>query len=313
MKPLFRDITLQEKFDQDGFLVLPMLSPQEIQVLSKLYEEVNPGELKRIYSNVYNRRDQKQNRHVGKVITDLFKPHIDQICMNHRIAGGSFLVKGVGSESASQLHQDFNNIDEREGISLSFWVPLENVNEHNGCLQVIPSSHKFFTTVRCLTKPSLFLEFDDELEPCLQPVPMKTGEVCIYAHNLFHGSKPNNSDHNRVAVVCSVFPEDSRNIHYYQESGDGKPIEIYETDDNFYYDNFPELIEGKRPQWYRNLGPIDFEPESLDRKAFFRKYRQEKGIPENTSVVIETLSEPKKMELFRWVTKNIQALIRLTQ
>lgn len=286
MQALLSDPKLQKQLSEDGFVVIPFLNKSEIQSLQDLFDQTRPEVVEGIYSNVYNGGQREQNLHIDQTIESTFQPYFDKHFQNCYMAACTYLVKGNNTASESQIHQDWNNIDETQNVSLSIWVPLIDVDESNGCLQVIPGSHDFFPTQRAITIPSIFIQFDEELDQYLKPVPMKAGEACIYAHNLFHGSKPNTGSQVRVSAVSGILPNDAKHIHYYQ--GEGTPenkIEVYEIDRYFYLDHLFSLINGQRPTQLKKIGEVDRLSMPVSKEQLYQKATIQKSVVEEVETV----------------------------
>ncbi|MFN7149886.1 MAG: phytanoyl-CoA dioxygenase family protein, partial [Microthrixaceae bacterium] len=205
------------------------------------------------------------NRRVDETIRRLFAEPAEQVFDRARLGGASFLVKGTGPDSASTPHQDWNNVEEDQTLSLSIWVPLVDVDESNGALQVIPGSHRCRPSVRSLDTPSLYLDFTDELEPHLRAVPARAGEAVLYAHNLFHGSRPNRSEEIRVSAVAGVTHEHSRLVHYRRAAGCAPDtFDVFEVESDFYFSGIPDMTAGRIPPTARPAGRVEVPHHQLE-------------------------------------------------
>ena len=78
---------------------------------------------------------------------------------------------------------------------VSLWIPLVDVAEDNGCLYVIPGSHKWN-----LLKGQVHTW--EEMEQRGQPValPMRPGDILLFSNLTFHASKLNSSNSVRWSV-----------------------------------------------------------------------------------------------------------------
>ncbi len=233
---MFKDTGNQRELDRDGAVCIPALNASQIAELTELYAEVKPVDATGIYSNIQD-QPASLNFRINAKLIDAFRPFIEQHFTNVKVAGSSFLVKHAGGHSQSQLHQDYTLVDESEFLSLSIWCPLVDVDLHNGCLQVIKGTHNMFRhTLRSLNMPSLYLEFDERLEEHLTAIPVKAGTAVVYAHNLFHGSKPNASDETRFAAVVALTPETAETFHVLKN---GENMDVLKVEDRFYCETVP--------------------------------------------------------------------------
>lgn len=211
----FINPTYQNNFDKDGYFVIPdFLDETQLNKVENLYKELGVDSLSGMYSNVLY-KDQLTNETINKSLVEIYEPSVKRHFLNYRIAGGSFILKGTGEDSVSRLHQDWNLVDENKFKSVFVWCPLVDVDETNGCLQVLPGTHKWFNSIRSINMPSVCISFDD-VKPLLTAVPVKKGAAVVFAHNLFHGSFPNKSNQLRPVGAVSIFTEGAQGIHYYK-------------------------------------------------------------------------------------------------
>ena len=260
----FRLSAHQQQYERHGFVTAPFLDHAALEELRRLWQDVGPAHVDGIYSNVHDLAPET-NRRVDETIRRLFAGPADALFADARLGGASFLVKGTGPDSASTPHQDWNNVEEDVTESLSIWVPLVDVDVSNGALQVIPGSHRTRPSIRSLDTGSLYLPFTDDLEPFLECVPALAGAAVIYAHNLFHGSKPNLTTSIRVSAVAGVTHVDSRLVHY-RRATDASPdcFEVYEVESDFYFSGIPDMTAGRIPRTARSVGRVEVPRHRLD-------------------------------------------------
>ena len=96
--------------------------------------------------------------------------------------------------SVVNWHQDIGFLDPEaeETFMVNFWLPLVDTDEVNGCLQVIPGSHKV-GRLPFKDNPEAILP---DAMPTGQPVtcPVPKGGVLLLQHRTVHRSGPNYSD-----------------------------------------------------------------------------------------------------------------------
>ena len=92
-------------------------------------------------------------------------------------------------------HQDQVVITEEadESEILTVWFPMVDATVENGCLQVVPGSHKNGLDMHCFTKTSKGIP-DDFVGDVRVPLPMKVGDVLFMNKLTRHGSLPNLSE-----------------------------------------------------------------------------------------------------------------------
>lgn len=234
---LFKSKKNNVQFEKDGFVVIPdFFAPDQIERLKTIYSSLHLDELKTIYTNIIDRHPDENNE-IALLLSQEFEKNIDEHFNNYTLVGGVFLVKGIGENSASKMHQDWNMVDETKYYSMGIWCPLIDVNETNGCIQVIPGSHRWFKSIRSHSMPSVIFKFE-EVNDYLTPVPLKKGDAVIFAHNLFHGSKPNTTNENRPAAYIGVISKEAQLIHYIKNEN---LITEIKADNQFFVENVQKM------------------------------------------------------------------------
>ncbi|MFM2031397.1 MAG: hypothetical protein RLZZ297_162 [Chloroflexota bacterium] len=94
------------------------------------------------------------------------------------------------------LHQDQYYLRVEPGTCVAAWLALDDCDEENGCLQVVPGSQHL--PVLCTTPADPTQSFTDVTVPVpahlsVVPVRMKAGDVLFFNGQLIHGSYPNTS------------------------------------------------------------------------------------------------------------------------
>ena len=92
---------------------------------------------------------------------------------------------------------------------MSVWVPLQDAYEANGCLRIVPESHKWgLQEHKNKSYGQCRLSMDEaEIQEILDkqavPVPVKAGSAVLFSALLWHGSKGNQTDAVRRAFITS--------------------------------------------------------------------------------------------------------------
>lgn len=104
-------------------------------------------------------------------------------------------AKPSGLMKATGWHQDQGvarpNADETDMITA--WIAITDANEDNGCLSIVPGSHKQGLTTHCtsngVTIPDVLID-----EAAVTPIPVKRGGVLLMHRRMQHSSTPNYSN-----------------------------------------------------------------------------------------------------------------------
>ena len=107
------------------------------------------------------------------------------------------------TNTAFPLHQDSQYYGPQTGhiLVISVWIPLVDVDEHNGCLHLIPGSHKWGLLPGARRADHNMVSFEDvEQRGTPVPEPMRRGDFLAFHNLTFHGSNVNQSDCVRWSV-----------------------------------------------------------------------------------------------------------------
>ena len=195
---------------------------------------------------------------------------LESVLNSYRCCFANFVSKvpqpdGPAGEVA--LHQDITFVDESRYQSLGLWCPLTDVDTTNGCLHVIPGSHRLNPGPRGSTVGFPYADLLPALTRKLQPVPMAAGSGLIFCQKLFHASQPNRGTAARVVVGALCAPREAQLYCYYADPASPGRMEVYEVDDLFY----TRYILQTRPKGVRRSGEIDYwyKPLTPERLAAF--------------------------------------------
>lgn len=272
---LFIDPNQQANFNTKGFCVLNnFLAEEQLERIDQLYQQLNIQELTEIYSNIKD-KETALNELIDKTLVEIYRPSLDKVFKAYRTGGGAFLVKGTGDSSVSSLHQDWNVVDENLYQSACVWCPLMDVDETNGCIQVVEGTHKWFNSLRSINMPSVCINFTD-VAKLLRAIPIKRGSAVVFAHNIFHGSLPNQTNTIRPAASVSVLSADANVIHYYKSDNHIHMLSA----EHFFNDTAHRLFENASalPN-LKVLKQIPYKKEDeVTYDGFMKKYRQKTGL-----------------------------------
>lgn len=93
------------------------------------------------------------------------------------------------------LHQDNRYLQAEPGTCMAAWLALEDIDDENGCLEVVPGTHGM--PMVCTEKADTTKSFSDVVinlpGMAAIPVHMNKGDVIFFNGSLVHGSGPNQS------------------------------------------------------------------------------------------------------------------------
>ncbi|MCB9204958.1 MAG: phytanoyl-CoA dioxygenase family protein [Flavobacteriales bacterium] len=242
MKAVFKDSQLQKQIESQGYVIVPLLSEEEVARLASVYNKYGANENSHEFYLSIWLEDEQLKSQVHDEIVNVIKDRCGQVLNDYKHLVSNFAVKYPGENSEFDLHQGINFVDESEFVSVTVWIPLQDVSEKNGCMRVVPGSHRFFEqSVRSQHYLSPFENIKDEIKSKYSvSLEMKAGHAWIFDHRLLHYSPVNQSQEVRLATLNIMTPSEAPVILYYKASNDhlSDSVEILEfLEDNYHLQN----------------------------------------------------------------------------
>lgn len=214
-----------ELYERDGYLVVPgLFSSPEIQALKTETAAIFRGERGEIEgllpidkhdtdADVLRRyvaihfphklsthiKDLLSHPNVIKVLQEIVSPNL-------KAMQSMLFVKGPG-KAGQAWHQDEFYIPTRDRSLIGVWIAIDDANSKNGCLWIIPGSHKSgYMMPRVPNNDKEFADVDtiDVSASTEQPIPVevKAGDVVFFNGYTLHSSRKNHTtDCFRTALV----------------------------------------------------------------------------------------------------------------
>jgi hypothetical protein len=232
-------VSAEEKarFEQDGFLVKRgLFGPAEIaEILDSFMQLAEGPAVSGLFEPVRSADENDPLKRYPRVM----QPHrrtdlpIGELSMRYMLDAriGSILAALFGEEPAASqtmfyykpagargqaLHQDNFYLRVAPGTCMAAWVAVDDTDEENGTLMVVPGSHRM--DVVCPEQADRTQSFSAEYVPVpdgLEQVPvlLKAGDTLFFNGSLIHGSYPNVSrDRFRRSFICHYLPKASTEV-----------------------------------------------------------------------------------------------------
>lgn len=233
-KRIFKDDDMQARFEKQGFLVVPFIDADEIAYLDKLFDELHPMLPNQGFVSGSYSPDIDYKKKASNEIVKVFSKHYERLFVNYQPFGAAFLFKMPSQNSELAIHQDWTIVDEEQYVALNCWVPLTDVNEQNGALQIVPGSHyDALKTLRAPTLPFFFSGNDDLVVKESIPMCVKAGEAVILNQSVIHYSPPNVSNKIRKAITAGVKSKGAAMEFNYNVPDKTDTVEVFEMPEDF--------------------------------------------------------------------------------
>ena len=259
MKSLFILPKVQNKFDEEGYVVLNLFSPNQIDNLIDITSIVDIQSVSDFFYSLIE-LPSSQNKQIHESISSVILPALDNIFINYRNIAASFLVKPGNTMSELMLHQDWCYTDETEYNTITCWIPLCDVNEDNGAVFLIPGSHKFIN-IRSASYPTeRILSSEIGNRNCL-PINLNVGQMLCFNPAIWHGSYPNKKNINR-SVVTTIIMSNEAPFLYFQKQND-QNCDVYELNDDCFENYLNKMAYGTLPDGLIKVRNINYKHEPI--------------------------------------------------
>ena len=228
------DVVLREEFERTGYtLVRGLFGTDEVDRLRDHYMEVRqrgPRSHDFAGHDSTDRDPLKRYPRMAQMhrwdemsLQWLIDPRIDEV-MTTLLGRSPYAVqtmvyfKPPGSRGQA-LHQDNFYLKADPGTCVAAWMALDRVDEANGCLEVVPGSHRW--PILCTEKADTTVSFTDVTVPLPStgsavPVEMEPGDVLFFHGALVHGSNPNvTTDRFRRALIGHYIQGEAERVAQY--------------------------------------------------------------------------------------------------
>ncbi|MFT5801439.1 MAG: hypothetical protein ACI956_001247 [Nonlabens sp.] len=262
-EPILRDKELNRRLFEDGYVTFPYLNNEEVQALKNLFwENHSEEEVEGLYVSSHY-KNKETVKYLSDSIHSIFKSANERYVENGMTLGGTFISKPGNQTEVLHPHQDWSIVDESRFRSFTIWVPLSDVDESSGCMYVLPGSNNTMRGYRHVTIPSLFGQIYDTVWPHMKSIRLKAGEAIIFDHAIGHASKPNTSDHVRIAATHSLISKDPDMRFYWNNNG---TVEEFVGENEYYNTEFAKTGPGH----LEKIRDLDFEIHQLSKEEFYK-------------------------------------------
>lgn len=212
MKPS-TPLSLHDQYEQNGYCIIRNVideallneTREHVAWLIRKYPHKRPEDLSNdlVMDDPFRFRLVKDPRLLA-IVEQFIGPNI-------ALFGSHCLCKPPGDGQRVQWHQDgsYWPLDPMELVSL--WLAVDDSVRENGCMRVIPGTHK-----RELTKLEIHNIFTQGMADSLVDesravdIELRAGDVSIHHPNVIHGSNANTSTRRRCGIVIRYIPTTTR-------------------------------------------------------------------------------------------------------
>lgn len=277
MRNVFHDPALQKQFDKDGYVCLPFISPEKVEMLKQAFFDTLPksggqlgaDDVKNGHTITYDFTFIDKNPEYKKLVFDIivkeFEQEYSKVLDNYKPIIANFIRKKTDGGEVP-LHQNWAFVEETKYTSVSIWCPLVDSTVENGTLQVVPGSHKRFGLQRGPKVPWELEGIKNEIiNDYLIPLETKAGDCVILDDSIVHYTAINKTPGLRLTIQLILIPADTYSVHYDLKSSNDSEVSVLEVDHDFYMKFNPWMEPGnvktirKEKFEFKPMSTADFE------------------------------------------------------
>ena len=253
---IFKDDRLNKEFIEEGYVKFQLFNNDDcskIKKEAKKFVHEHPKLNNEIWSIPSPLNTDEESEKLHSFFQNLTEEKVyDHLSGDYDFFYSNLLIKNQRSTDFF-WHADLSVYNlKSNNTSINIWAGIEKTTKKNGCLRVIPRSHKlsfdyeafpfspFGHTPRSL---NLKAEYDKLINKYAIDVPLKKGEVIIHHHSLIHASHPNNSYFKkRIAYKISLNPKGVDFFEVAHFNKEKKKLLIYGVQKEVLYPNLSPLF-----------------------------------------------------------------------
>lgn len=192
---------LYEQFGIEGYVIVRGLyNKDEIQEIRDSFKEVDFNEIKRLGTDVFNSYPRVMEPHLTNQVAFKYMIHpkvssiLEELFQEEPLACHTMFYYKPPGALGQALHQDNFYLKMEPEPCIGIWVALDEADEENGALVIVPTSHR--TPIQCphLSDPNYsFTKEEVDIPKGMQvmTVKMNVGDAIFFSGNIIHGSYPN--------------------------------------------------------------------------------------------------------------------------
>ena len=161
---------------------------------------------------------------INRNYVHLISPIFNKVCLNKNIldavesiigkniliCGTTLFIKNPNEKGFVSYHQDAKYIGLEPHNWVTVWLAVTDTNEQNGCMRMLPGSHKEnlkiheqkFDKNNLLTRGQTITNIPLEKT---EPINLKAGQISLHHPKIVHGSGFNKSNDRRIGFVIQSY------------------------------------------------------------------------------------------------------------
>jgi Phytanoyl-CoA dioxygenase (PhyH) len=235
MRKVFSDPEMNSLFLKKGYVIIDLMDQDQCDGALLMYEKLHSNFASDKFFTTTNSLDSSYRHHCNDYLAGLIMPMVKDLFDDYLPLFGNFMIKPPSLGSECNLHQDWTFVDESEFRTVNVWVALQDTDQHNGCIHVIPGSQNISFPIRGRNiKRAYENAIQSMVDSMMEAVPLRKGQAVIFDSSILHYSPPNRSDKVRIALSLMFYPADAKLVHFVYSKDNSEQIAKYNVDVEFF-------------------------------------------------------------------------------
>lgn len=226
----FLNADAQKLFAQNGFVKLQMFTPQHLKAIQEVFSKyIDINKVEGVYDSMANETPETNTR-IHKELENILRTAFQQHFDNYQLICSVFFVKNKSEASKVSIHVD-PSLTSSDYNHFGIWIPLVSIDKKMGGFYLLKNSQKLLPRYYHPDMPAPFLEISSSVEPLMEEVLFKAGEVLIFDNSIAHYTGPNVSKQPRIALIVKIIDANAPLVTV-DYSGGHKDASVYHHREN---------------------------------------------------------------------------------
>ena len=242
-QPVFYKKEHQEFYNKNGYIYIPgFLNYTELHILCTLFNKKEKSFFDKGFHRTLDMSNLQRKKEICGEISRIVTPIAQQILKDYRFLLNSFMSKEKNAE-AFDIHQNWTFVEEDKFTSLAIWIPLQDVNEQNGCLYFVPGSNRWNKYIRGNGTEWKYENKTHALMKEMVALPMNAGDAVIFDDATIHYTSANKTRKPRISIAQVMIPENAEPVFFNYNIKTDR-IEKYIVKPDFYLNFTNKYMKG---------------------------------------------------------------------
>ena len=230
------DEELEHKINKEGYAVIDFLDEKTVKEITDWYlvrygdREAPSGRFSTL-EHVPHEEKLAAHQYFGEVL----KPFLEATFHDYVMPGSTYFIKKAHSAGDLDWHNDASLLlNAHLEPHYALWVPLIDVDAHNGALTIVPKSHKICNFIYTFSISWPFNDLVPTIDRVSKVIDMKAGQAVVFDIRCIHNATKNNSDHDRLSFNFRLTHKKSDYYSFFREDPTTNDLSVYPSSHDVY-------------------------------------------------------------------------------